>query len=80
MDDNERKYDLDIRENVIDMNVFGITDNDQQPRIVLICRDLSFIYVYTDIWRFYKSLRYFCVCLLLFCFLPLFSVVEARVN
>ena len=56
MDDKEKRYDLDIRENVIDMNVFGITDKEQQPRIVLICRDLSFFYVYTDIWRFYKTL------------------------
>lgn len=59
-DQTGNQYKLDIREKVIDMAANYIMDCNKQSRVVLICRDLSFFHVYTDIWRFISSLC--CVC------------------
>lgn len=60
LDSKGVKYKLDIRDDIIDLNAYHILDRTQQSRLLLICRDLSFFYVYTDILRFYRCLSIVC--------------------
>lgn len=55
-DQEGKQYRLDIREKIIDFNAYHIVDHDQHSRVILVCRDLSYFHLYTDIWRFYQSL------------------------
>lgn len=63
LDSKGKKYKLDIRDDIIDLNAYHILDRTQQSRLLLICRDLSFFYVYTDILRFYRCLSIVCSCM-----------------
>lgn len=54
------QYKLDIRDDVIDLNAFSIVTYDNNTEIILICRDLCFFHIYTDILRYYKTSSFVC--------------------
>ena len=60
-DSQGNRYQIGICESISDLNVYHMVNKQQQSRIVLLCRDLSFLHVYTDIWRYYQYLSWICL-------------------
>lgn len=59
-DSKGEQYKVDIRDNILDLNAFSIVTYENKPEIILVCRDLFFFHIYTDILRYFKTSSFVC--------------------
>lgn len=55
-DMRKKEFRVDVLESIVDFRIQVVTDNEGQPRIILLCRDADFFVFYMDLLRYYKSI------------------------